>query len=399
MDWGFVNCLDRFAYRKKDKIFCLECGHSWVDQLPLLTSIDDGCTCPECGMDLKLKHNYQSGMSVAAYFAVITTKNDFQVVRMVKVKKSLKPNTPAYCLGYEVMQHWINTEGELTTMSKNVNAMSMYYDLWAETSNMEVRVPSSQKAEMRHNLSPYKIHPGSKAIPIIKRNGFNGHFYGFNPKFMFQLLIKDPKLETILKAGQTSLVNYCGKEDSTEKVAKRWSSVKICIRNGYKIPDASIWFDHLDLLEEAGKDLRSPKYICPKNLKEEHGQIVSKIKRLKTEADQKAYVQRVGSLLAIRFKDELINVKVLQSIDEFEQEAKALQHCVFSNKYFNRAGSLIMSARIGKERLETVELSLSKMKVVQSRGINNTNTIYHNRIIDLVERNIKQIQKRQKIAV
>lgn len=46
------------------------------------------------------------------------------------------------------------------------------------------------------------------------------------------------------------------------------------------------------------------------------------------------------------------------------------------------------------KRLETIEFSLSKLKVMQSRGVFNKQTEYHDRILDLVSKNIPQIQKR-----
>ncbi|WP_373834901.1 PcfJ domain-containing protein, partial [Bacteroides heparinolyticus] len=56
--------------------------------------------------------------------------------------------------------------------------------------------------------------------------------------------------------------------------------------------------------------------------------------------------------------------------------------------------SLILSARIGGKRIETIEVSLETMQVIQCRGLCNKNTEYHDRIVDLVHRNIKQIQSR-----
>lgn len=72
-----------------------------------------------------------------------------------------------------------------------------------------------------------------------------------------------------------------------------------------------------------------------------------------------------------------------------------MHHCVFSNEYYSRPDSLILSARIANKRIETVELSLNTLKVVQSRGTCNSITPYHNRIIRLIEQNINEIKRRQ----
>ena len=45
-----------------------------------------------------------------------------------------------------------------------------------------------------------------------------------------------------------------------------------------------------------------------------------------------------------------------------------MQHCVFTNEYYLKADSLILSATIDGKRIETIEVSLKRMEVVQSRG-------------------------------
>ena len=58
----------------------------------------------------------------------------------------------------------------------------------------------------------------------------------------------------------------------------------------------------------------------------------------------------------------------------------------------------MLSALKDERRIETVEVDLRTLKVVQSRGVCNSNTEYHDRIIKLVEDNAEQIRKRMKEA-
>mgnify|MGYP000296788918 FL=1 len=51
-----------------------------------------------------------------------------------------------------------------------------------------------------------------------------------------------------------------------------------------------------------------------------------------------------------------------------------MHHCVFTNEYYLKADSLILSATIDGKRIETIEVSLKRMEVVQSRGVCNKNT-------------------------
>lgn len=71
-----------------------------------------------------------------------------------------------------------------------------------------------------------------------------------------------------------------------------------------------------------------------------------------------------------------------------------MHHCVFTNNYFRKKDSLILSARIGEKHIETIEVDLSKFQVIQSRGICNKDTEYHGRIIDLVKKNMNLIRQK-----
>ena len=66
----------------------------------------------------------------------------------------------------------------------------------------------------------------------------------------------------------------------------------------------------------------------------------------------------------------------------------------FTNDYYLKPDSLVFSARIGKERIETIEISLATLQIVQSRGECNQDTKYHTQIINLVKKNIRLIQQR-----
>jgi len=55
---------------------------------------------------------------------------------------------------------------------------------------------------------------------------------------------------------------------------------------------------------------------------------------------------------------------------------------------------LILTARIGNKRIETVEVNLKTLSVVQSRGVCNNNTEYHDRIIKLVKKNMNLIRQK-----
>ena len=110
--------------------------------------------------------------------------------------------------------------------------------------------------------------------------------------------------------------------------------------------------------------------------------------------DEAAFISLKSKFFGICFSDGELHVRVLESVQEIYEEGKNMHHCVFANDYHLKPDSLILSAFIEGEKLETVEVSLSKFKVLQSRGVCNQNTEYHNRILQLVKKNIPQIRRR-----
>ena len=92
----------------------------------------------------------------------------------------------------------------------------------------------------------------------------------------------------------------------------------------------------------------------------------------------------------------LSKVHVLESVQEHFEEGVSMHHCVFSNAYYLKEDSLILSATIEGKRIETIEVSLRTLEVVQSRGVCNKNTEYHEQIVNLVNANRGLISRRMK---
>lgn len=159
------------------------------------------------------------------------------------------------------------------------------------------------------------------------------------------------------------------------------------------------------MLQQLGKDIHNPRYVCPDNLKEAHDYAQNEVrkqrereeqerKRRRAIEDESRFRELKSKFFGIAFTDGTIHIRVLESVQEHLEEGTDLHHCVFTNAYYLKPHSLILSATINGERMETVEVSLETMKVVQCRGLCNKNTEYHDQIIRLVKRNLKQIRQR-----
>lgn len=395
IQWGYDNAIEYLGYRsKKGIITCSKCGHSWQGEGELITTIL-GCDCPNCKSKLTVKATAKRTFNDSYYMTVIDTHKGYQVLRTIMLGYTSKiGELPKYSAS-EVMQRWIASDGKYCTFAKLRQTMgTMYYDSWLYHTPLELR----QEIDVYNRIYTGAVHPKQKLIPELKRAGYKKALYNQKPLDLFRILLTDSKAETLIKAKQAKLLKRI-MDNGWKNIDNYWQSIKICIRNNYKIKDATLWCDYIDLLRFFGKDLFNAKYVCPNNLKAEHDRYVAK----KAKADAQLEIEKQlvkedsfreakAKFFGLIFSDGLINVRVLESVAEIITEGKAMHHCVGS--YHSKEDSLILSACIAGKRIETIEVSISQLKVIQSRGVCNKNTKYHNQIIDLVNQNIPLIQER-----
>ena len=225
---------------------------------------------------------------------------------------------------------------------------------------------------------------------------------------VFSYILNNNKSQTLIKAKQFKLLEWMVRRHGINEWM--WPSVKIALRNGYKVDKPDIWHDMLEAMLFLHKDLRNSFFVCPKDVEKAHDEWIAK-KRKKQDEDKKKkrlkearqweenYKKRVGKFLGIVMKGEginvrVINVRVIQSVAEMAEEGTAMHHCVFSMGYYKKKDSLILNARDEADnRLETVEVSLSSLKVMQCFGRYNKITLEHNKILELVNKNMGMIAK------
>lgn len=403
IEWGYGNGIDHTGYRtRKGVITCTKCGHSWQETGYLVAILTD-CTCPECHTKLKVETSKKKHFNSRYYMTVVTAHEGYQVLRTVVLFCSAKIGETAKYDYSEVMQRWIAPNGKHATFAKLRQTMgTCYYDAWIFGTPLELRSENSNNkfyVNVYDKIYTGVVYPRQKLIPELKRTGYKKALYGQKPLDLFRLLLTDSRAETLLKTGQTKLLKGLLDMGWQRNIDNYWASVRICIRNNYTIKDATLWCDYIDFLRFFGKDLNNAKYVCPADLKAEHDRYMGKKakadarqeleKQLEKEAEYRKAKERFFGLV---FSDGLISVRVLESVAEIVLEGKAMHHCVGS--YHSKTDSLILSACIDGERVETIEISLSKLQVIQARGVCNTNTKYHERIINLINNNIPLIEKR-----
>ena len=394
MQWAFRECIEHFAYRlPKGKSTCMDCGHSWQMIEPT-----EHCTCPQCGAGLEVITTRARKLQQRQYFTVLTTLGGYQVLRMYLLIACMEKGYQASSSIMEIGQYWWDERGRQSIVAVQ-RTMGHYIDSFAYYSPMAIR----RDNEAYRFVARCPLCPKVKLSETLTRNGFEGKCYGIAPTSLIPALLTDSRAETLIKAGRTEHLAYF--LSRARKIDEYWQAYKITLRRGYDITDIALWCDYIDMLIRLERDIHNAHYVCPEDLQQAHDTAQRKLqaqreKEAEAQRRQKAIEneERFQALKApffgIAFTDGTIQVRVLESVQEYIEEGQALHHCVFTNEYHLKEKSLILSASIDGKPIETIELSLETMEILQCRGLMNKNTEYHERIIELLNQNIKQIQSR-----
>jgi len=436
LSWAKVDCLKHVGYATKNRVICMDCGQKFSPEIVSRKR----AVCPRCNTKLIIETSKCRTNKQDIYIAIADVYGEFQVIRNFELKSSHRVDWPTEYTFHEILQHWILPNGKREVIARN-HTTNWNVDSW--NGNMEIRTKSNER---KYDVYPIAFHPDSEFKPEYLKIGINYHLQGLTALEAIQNIPTNQKTETLLKAKQYGLLEISDGHDY--KIGAYWDSIKICMRNKYIVKDGKMWTDYIDLLRYFKKDMLNAHFVCPKDLKKQHDiYVVRKTKAMKLESLKQDYIrilryfgevigkdfvypknlnkeyqilverQKLDKLekrakelseldikyrefilkfLDMEFVDKDIRIIPLANIDEFKAEADILHHCVYSNEYFKKKDCLILSARLGDERLETIEINLKSNKVVQCRGNHNSNSEYHDRKLGIVNRNIKHIRTRVK---
>lgn len=403
--WAKEHCFEKVGHWSKGEVWCSHCGAIIPHKdSPLSVAIGTAeITCPICGAKLTLRASRKKKLSDRMYFTVMARVEEFQVLRHYIVSRYMrKDGLPWYDVD-EAVQIWTTEQGRETIIARPCKPMMGYYDVWDFRKPMEVRDPRNTYG---YGADKYDIdgiiYPWGGVLPILRRNGYRGNVGRLSPRELFKMLLKDNEAEMLLKTGQMDLLYLKWKR--SYRTTPYAHAIKIANRNNYFVRDASMWVDYLNLLDHFGLDTHNAHYVCPKDLKGAHDRLLAR--KRKEEAKKRAeermreaarweaeYREKKGIYFGIVFGNEHITVSVVQSVADMAEEGAKMRHCVYDMGYYKRDDSLILSARDHDgNRIETVEVSLKTYDVVQSRGVCNSATEWHNEIVNLVRSNMHLIR-------
>lgn len=407
---AYVISKHEFYYSTHYKnIVCLECNHSWKPTMEFWKQEVAGVDCPACRKKLrKLIFNNGLAQKVLSY-SIVQVVGRFQVFRYFSCWKIMYKNKEPVFHFRSLFEEWKDYDKDKSVI---VGRIPTWTGDGFNSADYEVRYinPRAWKSGEYYRFASDINCPNASFLPRFDKYGLREDFHNCDYRYLLRKLNDYSQVETLLKANQKELLFHAVHKDG--KYLTYWSQIKIVIRNKYKIDDAGTWYDYLELLKYFQKDLNNPNYICPKDLHSEHNKLVAKktaiIERKKAEIlqdkiakDLEKFDFEKKAFYGLEFSDGVITVKVLDKIEDYYEEGKKLKHCLFTNNYHLKPDSLIFSARIANEPIETVEISLTQLKLIQARGINNNITVHHDRIVELVNKNLHVVntivQKQRKL--
>ena len=394
-------------YSKSGRVWCTRCGNiEEVDLKILALDIETGYRCPSCGKILKMRHAAHSRYNNSYVFAVVAqVVKGWQVFRAVESCITAVFGERASIEQNEVWQAWISPQGREVLLSRKYTrspfGFRWHYDTPIEFPRRHNATATGYFA-LPDTFSTMggAFYPHGKISPALRLRGFSSNLCSFDALGCAVRLFS-PHMETLAKT-QPVLFAYLVRRGDFE--TPYFHAVKVCNRNGYKIADASLWLDMCDSLAAIGADTHNAHYVCPDDLNAAHDIATRRHaamlrKKAAQEAekriaeDNKLYKEAKKPFFDIEIAADGLRLIVLPDVEAFHQEGKALSHCVYSNRYFERQDALILSARDEENNpVETIEVSLKTFEIVQSRGRYNQPSSRHAEIIALVNNNMNIIK-------
>ena len=360
------------------------------------------------------------------YFTLVTRLAEFQVKRLYRGYKFHDKHYDHYFF-VEIMREF--SDGGRKTYFGKQRSMGCYYDCFIYSSDMELRDNYRNYAGNSIDYlfeTTWGEHPQSKGKRVPCEC--------IDPKELGRIIKNNPVAENLYKS-KDKLFGCLLWRPYAKQVCR---AITLAKRHGFEFNDTTspIWFDMVRSICYCKKDYHNPVFIAPKGdlmtmhdkfvnmefskrrkekekrerrrqelrLQREYAEIRKQLEEDKTINEK--YIKRRKRFYDMVLTDGLIECRVLRDIKAFEEEGTAMQHCVFKCRYYNKPYSLILSARIGDARIETIEVDLTTYTIKQCYGKRDHFTMYHNRIKDLVNAQMDIIREynkkrstKQRIAV
>ena len=378
-------------------------------------------------VDLVKEASKNWDMRTYCYFTVYSNIGEFEVKRLYRVY-NCKDKSTTHFFFVEILREFSDGDKKLYFSKKRT--MGCYFDCFSYQSDIELR-------GLYVNWGGYSIADlfelSMQSIP----EDYDSERIAcelMNPKELARVIKNNPVAENLYK-NNDRLFDFLLWAPHPKEVCR---AITLAKRHGFIFDNLTtpVWFDMVRSIIYCGKDYHNPVFIAPTDLMAMHDKFTTMEYR-KRERDREAkrrrrielenirreeaikkqleettsinetYIKRRKRFYDMILTDGLIECRVLRDVKAFEEEGRAMDHCVFRCKYYEKPYSLILSARIGDARVETIEVNLTNYTISQCYGKHDQFTMHHQRIVDLVNSqmdtikayNRNRVKKQMKVAV
>ena len=395
------HCFDDVIIESRGRMVCTHCTHSWKLQA---ADVVEETVCPHCKKVLKVQHN-KAVHKACEYFVVSRKVDDYQAFQFFMIRRNVRKGVANHWSN-EVGTMFLDMNGKQTFFSRNRFSMSWIMDAWSLDSEIELRKSNVLDRLGVGALWTTSIHP------ILKRNGWNGKLFHNDCTHVPRHLLTDPLFESLWKIGQYGICEgmmrwgWYRHEGIDED--ERLRIIKLCNRHNKIFKTSEEFSDLLDYasdLKYLGRDFGNPTVLFPEHFQEEKMRInnirhereraiarEAAARRAIEEAERDKKKKEWVRTYQRRFKDMCINsdgftIRALLTREDFDEEWKALHHCI--RTYYGKLDTLLVSISVGEKKTETAEIDLKSYEIKQCRGANNQPSEYHERIVQLLNSQVK----------
>lgn len=360
--------------------------------------------CPYC--DCELEENLTRKRTCKKWKFYFKTEiiKDYQVIRYFEFNCLLQKGKKALIDKNEIGRVFVkeNKKGKLDISVMSLPMYTVYYDLRFRygfpftfcKADKFVRMFPRTRCELIDKL---------KLTKDIKKRG-----YCYNKHItlnMLDYLIDSQKvdfLETLYKLKQFNLINSYYSSLRTSLIEYK-KELLLMIRWGKQFEkhfDYNLFVDYIQLAKKCGFDTKTKKILLFKDLKKEHDKMdkLNKLNLVKEEMklikrEQVNYLIEKEKYFNLDLGEKDVKIIVIKSVNDFKNTGKELNHCVYSNEYYNKKSSLIFNCYFKDKLYETAEIDIKSLNLIQLRGNHNADSEHHKMFKDLIEKNKKLIKK------
>ncbi len=390
---------EHIAFQNKQKtLVCGDCGELIEN---VKCNRKGEVICPYCGKRLKPMENRKWSYKQAYYIMAIDQADGFQILRYYLLYTYFHKRQAVRLFPIEVFRVYIDENGQRAVCAKLRATFCSYRDQWRYDSDIELR-----HINQKWLYTPYDVHAWAniRARRLSKKGKqakLNVPDKDFPSAGTICKIFRDSRFETIWKAGMYEMA-YRLDEQAMDML---WPALKICLRNHYLPTDANDYIDYVRQLIRLGKDIHNTHYVCPTDLTVAHARTNEALHKMlekeKFEKEkermalaEKEYAQRIIPYLSLNIANGHFSIAVLPTVLSFYEEGQSMHHCVYSNRYYEREDSLILSCRDRQNhRLATIEIGLPQGNIRQVRAACNKVPEQYDSIVKLLTKQRKQIKQ------